>query len=241
MAVVSTEQNARDYEERVAAAGGPDALTASLIKAVRQARRGLHLVVVGLILLLGTVAVLAVTVVNTNRTARLAADSTRKAEDNRRRSLANSRQANEIVRCLTSMRDPGKCLGLTVPPGSPGSQGLRGSAGTPGLPGPRGARGPAGRGGARGLLGAAGMIGPGGRPGLPGQAGGDGPRGTNGTQGDRGRRGDDGATGPAGPAGDPGAPGSPGAAGPAGAPGLAPTTVTCGPPDSNGLQTCASP
>ncbi len=44
---MSTERSL-DYEKRVAAAGGEDALTASLVKAVKQARRVQNIVVIGL-------------------------------------------------------------------------------------------------------------------------------------------------------------------------------------------------
>jgi len=191
---MTLEQRTRAHDARVEAAGGPDALTASLVKAVRQARRVQFITVIGLILLLGISAILVVTVIDAKRTATDAAE-------NRTRSLANSRQANDIIRCLTKRQKPGKCLGLTVEPGSPGSKGLRGLVGTPGLSGPRGASGPAGATGADGPIGVMGPVGLQGPEGERGDAGAKGDKGDKGEAvvGAMGTNGQDGAAGAAAP------------------------------------------
>ncbi|MEJ7783180.1 MAG: hypothetical protein WKF96_00155 [Solirubrobacteraceae bacterium] len=243
----TTEHRAADFEKRITAAGGGDPLTASLVRADDRSRRVQYAMVVGMILLFGISAVLAVTVLDVRKTTREAAANTARSAVNRDRSLRNTRQANEIVRCLTKKTSRSKCLGLTVPPNSPGSQGLRGAVGGPGLTGARGAdgsRGPAGVDGMDGD-GEPGPPGPGGPMGTGGVDGTNGADGTNGMDGERGPRSDVGPTGPQGPRGDQGPVGPPGPSGPPGAQGpqgSPPMTVICERPNIlTGQQTCHTP
>lgn len=235
---MNIERRAKDYEQRVKDAGGTDALILGMVKAIKQTRRVQYLMVGGLIFLLGLAVVLGLTVVSTNKIAKMAIENTERSEENRTRSLNNAKQGNDIVRCLTKRKRPGTCLGLSVKPGTPGSAGLRGISGTPGLSGPPGARGEAGQTGRSGMNGLSGRAGPVGPQGLPGEAG------KNGTQGMDGRNGESGQPGEDGTASAQGAQGVPGPAGPVGPTGPvgpAPTRVICSAPGPDGTQSCTVP
>lgn len=141
---MNTEHHADDYEDRLEAAGGVDPLMRSLATAVQRSRRIQYLTVAGMIVLLGISAVLTLTVIEAGKAQKRSVENTERGLLNQKRILATGKQANDIVRCLSTAKDPGRCLGATVTAGTPGSAGLRAIKGAPGLPGPRGKRGPRG-------------------------------------------------------------------------------------------------
>lgn len=187
--------------------------------------------------LLGVVAVLALTVVQQTRVIGALSGGV-------------TTLRNQVETCKGK---PANSAGCTVPAaaapevivkqGAQGSPGIAGAVGAPGAVGPVGPQGPAGPAGPQGPRGVPGPVGKAGPPpgcsllatacvGAAGATGPQGDTGPAGPAGPQGPQGDTGPVGPQGPNGEPGAAGPAGAQGPAGETGRGIVSMEC-PPDDN--------